>query len=236
MSDKEPAMTNLDDVILAKGNHDCGDPQRCLFEWYNYLTRNEHTDSCPPGVSPILHAFGLRLNDTLDEQRRQVLKKYLPNGTSPLAGTALDGLDETRSYMAVDWLVRTYAPAFLDLAGLSSQAAALRGLRRISDVAAAETAHPVIRTASEHAAAAWDAAGAAAGAAALAAAGAAAWDAARTAAGDAARTAAWDARTAAWDAAGTAARDVLMPTVTGLQDSAIGLYDAMIHATCNQKA
>src|SRR5215469_7445382 len=48
-------------IILHKGSHstaeldDCGDPKRCLFEAYNYLTRNEHTDACPPGVSRILH-------------------------------------------------------------------------------------------------------------------------------------------------------------------------------------
>ena len=44
-------MTGIDisTIVLAKGSHpeqeeDCGDPQRCLFEWYNWLTRRQHTD------------------------------------------------------------------------------------------------------------------------------------------------------------------------------------------------
>jgi hypothetical protein len=232
---------DLNTITLAKGSHpeeqDCGDPQRCLFEWYNWLARDAHTHTCPPGVSPILHAFGMRLNDALPDDRRQDLKRYLPNGTSPLAGTAGDGLDETRSYMALDWLIRTYTPAFLDLAGLSEEATALRGLRRVVDLAAAQSADPVVRQASVKAAAAWGVAWAAAGDAAWAAAGAAAGDAAGAAAGDAAGDAAWAvaravARAAAGTGAGTAARDAagdaLAPTVTQLQDSAIALYDQMI--------
>jgi hypothetical protein len=192
-------------IVLAKGSHDSCDDGMCLFEAYNWLTRQQHTDACPPGVSPVLHTFGMRLNDALPDDRRQDLKQYLPNGTSLLAGTADDGLDETRSYMALDWLIRTYTPAFLDLAGLSAEATALRDLRRVADMAAAEAAGPVVRDASTKAYAAG------------AAAGAAAWDAAGDAAGAAAGA-------AAWDAAGA----VLKPTVTALQDSAIALYAQMI--------
>jgi hypothetical protein len=241
-------------ITLAKGAHhppgdDCGNPQRCLFEWYNWLTRRQHTDACPPGVSPVLHQFGIRLNDVLGDAKRQDLVRFLPNGQDRLAGTEHDGKDETRGYMALDWLIRTYTPAWLDLAGLTAEAAALRDLRRISDLVAAQSAGPLVLEAVAKSAAAWaaagDAAGAAAGAAAWDAAGAAAWDAAWDAARDAAGAAAWDAAwaaagaaagAAAWDAAGAAAgaaaraaaRDKLAPTVSQLQDSAIALYDAMI--------
>ena len=166
--------TDLSTITLAKGNHDdCGNPERCLFEWYNYLTRSKHTDSCPPGVSPVLHAYGMRLNDALPDDRRQLLKRYLPNGADVLAGTASDGRDETRSYIALDWLIRTWTPAWLDLAGLAAEAASLRDLRRIADSIAAQAAGPVISNAREKSAAAWDAARAAAKDAAGAAAGAA---------------------------------------------------------------
>jgi hypothetical protein len=206
-------MTDLKNITLAKGSHNDCDDGMCLFEAYNWLSRQQHTDACPPGVSPVLHTFGMRLNDALPDDRRQDLKQYLPNGVSLLAGTADDGLDETRSYMALDWLIRTYTPAFLDLAGLSAEATTLRDLRRVADMAAAEAAGPVVRDASSKAYAARDAARAAA------------WDAAR----DAARAAAWDAAgDAAWAAAGDAAGDVLKPTVTALQDSAIALYGQMI--------
>jgi hypothetical protein len=236
-------------ITLAKGQHDdaCVNPQRCLFEWYNWLTRDQHTDECPPDVSPVLHRFGMELNDCLPDDRRQELVRYLPNGTSPLAGTRGDGKDEARSYLALDWLVRTYLPAFLDVAGQDS--VTVRSLGPIVDMASAEAAGPVVRAAWNVAAAArdaaWTAAGAAtwdaAGAAARDAAGAAARDAARAAVGDAVGDAAADAaraaaraatgaaaRAAAWDAAGAAARVKLALIVTELQTSAIDLYDRMV--------
>ena len=155
-------------ITLYKGNHtseECADGKRCLFEWFNWLIRQRNTDACPPGVSPVLHTFGMRLNDALPDGKRQELIFALPNGTSPLAGTADDGLDEARSYMALDWLIRTYTPAWLDLAGLTAEAAGLRELRRIVDLVAAQSAGPAVRQARENAAAARAAAGAAAGAA-----------------------------------------------------------------------
>jgi hypothetical protein len=227
-------MTDLAAITLAKGSHDdCDDDGMCLFEAYNWLTRNDHTDTCPPGVSPVLHAYGMRLNDALGDTRRQELKRYLPNGSDVLAGTAGDGKDETRSRIALDWLIRTWTPAWLDLAGLTEDAAALRELRRVADSAAAQAAAPAVRQAQEKSAAAadaawaaaWDAAWAAARDAAAAAAAAAAW----AAAGDAAWAAAWAAaRAAARDAARAAARDKLTPVITRLQGSAIALYDVLI--------
>jgi hypothetical protein len=240
--------TDLTAITLAKGGHDgdCENPERCLFEWYNWLTRQQHTDSCPPGVSPVLHVYGMRLNDCLPDDRRQELKRFLPNGADRLAGTAGDGKDETRSLIALDWLIRIFLPAWLDLARLDDAAAAVRALSRIDGMDAAQLAGPVVHAAGAAAwdaagaaarAAAWDAAGAAARAAAGAAAGAAARDAAgaaaRDAAGDAARAAARAAardaaRAAARAAARDAARAVLAPVVTELQESAIALYDVLI--------
>ena len=222
-------------IVLYKGAHEegeCADGQRCLFEWYNWLTRQRNTDACPPGVSPVLHQFGVALNDVLPDDRRQELARFLPNGEDRLAGTADDGLDEARGFLALDWLARTNLPAWLDAAGLD--ASAVRALPPLTDLAAVRAARPVLDAAGAAArAAAWDAAGAAAGDAAWDAAWAAArdaaWDAAGAAAWDAAwaaaRDAAWDA---AWDAARAAARAALAPTVARLQDSAIALYERMI--------
>ena len=213
-------------VTLAKGSHDydgTDDCPRCLFEAYNLIKRDVFTDDCPPGVSPVLHVFGVRLNDCLPDDARQSLVRYLPNGSDPLDGTDSDGRDETRSYMALDWLVRTYLPRFLDLSPLLAEHAdAVRGLERIDSRARAELAGPAVA-----------AAGAAARDAARDAAGAAAGDAARDAARDVARV----AGTAAWDAARDAARDaasaVLNPVVIILQESALALYDQMIKGTWN---
>lgn len=126
-----------------------------------------------------------------------------------LIGTREDGHDQTRSLLALDWIVRTWLPTWLQLAHLDDEARALRDLAQIVDIDTATAAGPIVRDAQakarEKRPAAWAAAGAAAGAAARDAAGAAAWDAARD-----------------------AARDHLRPTVTELQRSAIDLYRRMI--------
>jgi hypothetical protein len=237
----------LDQIILLRGSHDeppdgCDNPEACLFEWYNWLASQRHTDDRPADVSPVLHTYGMNLNDVLGDDRRQELKRFLPlpGHPSPLAGTFGDGLDETRSYMALDWLVRTYTPVWLDLVGLTAEAAALRDLRRIVDLVAVEAAGPVVRDACENAAAAgdaaatagwaaaWDAAGAAARAAATwattAATTAAGWAAAWAAAGDAAGdAAAWAAATvAAWDAAGDAITAAAGDAITAAARAAAG--------------
>jgi hypothetical protein len=254
-------------IILAKGSHDpepgtdLSTCPRCMFEAYNWAKRAKFTDACPPGVSVVLYTFGIRLNDVLPDDTRQALVRYLPNGTDPLDGTAGDGRDETRSYMALDWLIRTYLLRFLELSPrLADHAAAVRALPRICDMDSASTAGLVVRAAGAAAgdaawAAARDAARAAAGDAAWAAAGAAAWDAARAAAWAAAGDAAWAAAVdtawdAAWaaardaaraaagdaagDAAGTAACKVLNPVVVILQESALALYDQMIKGTWDE--
>ena len=151
---------NLDTLVLKKGSHRRADDGLCLLEAAAFLAGEDHSDE-PQCVSRVLGTFGRDLNDVLDDTKRQQLKSVLP----ALLGTAGDGLDETRSYMALDWLIRTYTPAWLDLAGLSVEATALRDLRRIVDLAAAQAAGPVVRAGSEKAAAAGAAARAAARAA-----------------------------------------------------------------------
>ena len=150
-------------VILAAGAHESDgtdDCPRCLFEAYNWIKQHQFTDSCPPGVSPVLHAFGMRLNDCLGDATRQALVRYLPNGADPLDGTAGDGRDETRGYIALDWLIRTHLLRFLELTPrLADHADAVRALARIDSIESACAAGPVVRAAG---AAAWDAARAAA--------------------------------------------------------------------------
>src|SRR6266568_3202957 len=183
------SAVDLATIHLDKGAHDSPDDGACLMEVVAMFVGQPFNDK-PKCVSPVLRTFGISLNDQWDDVQRQTLRPFIPR----LPGTAGDGLDEARSYLALDWLIRTYTPAWLDLAGLTDVAAELRALRRVADMAAAAAAGPVV----------WDAQtkAAAAGAAAWDAASAAAWDAAGAAAGDAAGAAAWDA---AWDAAGAAA-------------------------------
>jgi hypothetical protein len=203
----------------------------CAMEWVAYLANEPHTDQ-PVCVSPVLKSFCIAFNDALPDDQRQRLRPYLAR----CIGTAGDGLDERRAWMATDWIVTVYAPAWLDLAGLHDHAQNLRALA-ITNATAAKAALPAIREARKAMSAAWAAAGDAASSAASAAASSAAWVAASAAARAAARAAAWvaagdaasaAARVAARSAARAAAGDALAPTVTQLQDSAFDLLDRML--------
>jgi hypothetical protein len=198
----------LNTITLDGGSHESFEEGHCAMEVVSYLAGLGFTDA-PECASKVLRTYTINLNDTWQQTDRQRLVPFLPR----MVGTAGDGQDEARSYLALDWLIRTYTPAWLDLANLSDEAQALRDLRRIVDMASAEAAGPVVRAGRDKASAARAAAWAAAGAAGRAAAWSAAWAAAGAAAGAAAR------------AAGRAA---LAPTVESLKVSALELLDRMI--------
>jgi hypothetical protein len=199
---------------LAHGSHgNHFDGECCLVEKSNRIATCipafcERYGAAPfaddhPSVSRVVRAMAIGLNDMRwpsDVERTAALDRF----TIAILGTrTTDGDEVTRSYMACDWLIRVYTPAWLRLAGLTAEAQALESLARVADAATVTASRPAIDSARKSA----DAAGAAAGAAARAAAWDAAWAAARAAAWDAAWAAAWDAaRAAAWDAAGAAAR------------------------------
>jgi hypothetical protein len=211
-------------IDLRKGSHIIREDGVCAMEAAAWLAGEPHSDR-PQCVCPVLAAFVIDWNDALpsDEDRNRILKPFIPK----LVGSRSTAkVEEHRSYLALDWLIRVYTPMWLNLRyDLKPHAATLRALDAIQDIATAEAAFRPVAAARAAAAspagdAAWDAAGDAARAAAWDAAGAAAWDAARdaagaaagaaagTAAGDAAGDAAWDAaRAAAWDAAWAAAWD-----------------------------
>jgi len=212
------------DYTLAYGTHDTPEDGRCAMEWVSYLAGEPHSDE-PACVSPVLRAFCTSLNDSLDDSSRQRLRPYLVR----TIGTANDGFDEARSWMAMDWLIRVYTPTWLAVARLTETAARLATLPPIINVPDLQIALAELELARSHAHAAWSAvlgvaraatwavpwaAGrSAAREAAWASAGAAAWAGARVAvgdiAGDRARAA---ARAAAGDAAAAAVREARMGT------------------------
>ncbi|HLI38102.1 MAG TPA: hypothetical protein VKV80_12310 [Streptosporangiaceae bacterium] len=197
------ASIDLDTIRLRPGLHRDRQEGLCLMEAVAWFAGEPHTDR-PACVSPLLAAAGRTLNDELPDARRQELVPLIPR----LAWTAGDGLDERRGYMALDWVVRVWAPAWLDGAGLTVQAAALRSLRPVTGraaVAAARVALEVQQAASAARAAAWAAAGDTAGDAARDA----ARDAVRDAGGNAVRVAAQVAEWDAVQAAEAAARDAV---------------------------
>jgi hypothetical protein len=199
---------------LARGGHAASQQQACVMELAAYLA-NEPWSDAPACVSPVITAFLVSWNDALPDADRERLLK--PLAWQVLGTKTTDADEETRAWMATDWLVRVQAPAWLRLAGLAEHAQALEALARISDATLARAAQPTVEAARHASAAARDAAWDAARDAARAAARDAAWDAARAAARDAARDAAWDAASVR-----------LAPTVAALQASALELVHAMI--------
>jgi hypothetical protein len=239
------------DYTLDYGTHRTPEDGRCAMEWVSYLAGEPHSDQ-PLCVSPVLRAFCIALNDGLDTKPRQRLRPFLTR----TIGTANDGLDEQRAWMAMDWLIRTYTPTWLARAELDDAASRLASLPPLSPSDDLGPALSMLRSARAEARSAWGTgpsgwltptviARATARETAWKAAGAAAWAAARAGiddeAGDQARAV---ARAAAGDAAATlvraaqtgtgraaardAARRTLAPTLEALCDSSFRLLDRML--------
>ena len=100
------------DYTLAYGTHATPDEGRCAMEWVSYIAGEPHSDE-PACVSPAVRAFCTTFNDSLEEGPRQRLRPYLAR----TIGTAADGLDEMRAWLAMDWLIRMYTPTWLAAAG-----------------------------------------------------------------------------------------------------------------------
>jgi hypothetical protein len=104
-----------------------------------------------PSISRVVRAMAIGLNDMTwdsDDARTTALDRF----AIAILGTKTTPADEqTRAWMATDWLVRTYTPAWLRLAGLTDEAQAIEGLARITDATLATVAMPPL-TAAEAAA------------------------------------------------------------------------------------
>ena len=165
-------------VKLDHGAHNNLRDGMCAMEAAAYVADEPWSDH-PKCVCPVIGAFMRSWNDVLpDAERTALLLPLIPK----IIGTRSDKATERRrATMAADWLIRVHTPAWLQLAGLTSQAEALRSLPEITDFAQCPSLMPTLNAVRADASAAWDAARAAA------------WDAAWAAARDAAWAAAWDA-------------------------------------------
>ena len=190
-------------TTLKSGSHrPNNDADFCVMEAVAYVAGEPWSDH-PGCTCPAITAFMVSWNDGLpnDDERARLLLPLIP----ALVGTrGTTALETRRANMAADWYIRIQTPAWLRLAGLTTQAATLEAFPEITDFAKVPALKPTLDAIRKDAAAAW--------AAAWAVAGAAVWDAAGAAAGDAARAAAGDA---------------LAPTVAALQESAVDLVKRM---------
>src|SRR5690606_2667373 len=117
-----------------------------------WVAREPWSDQ-PQCACPVIGAFLRSWNDALpDDERNELLIPLIPK----LVGTrGSKDLEERRSLMAVDWVVRTHTPAWLRLAGLTAQAESLSSLPEITSMAQVPSIRPAIDAARTDAAAAW---------------------------------------------------------------------------------
>ena len=138
---------DLETLRLDHGAHPSFEAGHCLMEAVAFFAGEPHSDA-PKCVSPYLRAFGIRLNDRATAERRQDLVRFVPL----VVGTAGDGLDEVRRWMAADHVARVSLPRHLDSAGLPELAAELRSLPQVLDRDTWRPAQEAIRRARD---AAW---------------------------------------------------------------------------------
>jgi len=139
-------------AVFDKGSHTHAGEGSCAMEWVYQLDLRRHgkkvdaetelTDS-PACTSLVIAAFVRSWNDSIPDAdtRARLLGPLIPL----LLDTAASAAVETRrSWMAIDWLVRTFAPAWLDLAGQSSHASALRDLPELESAQSAKSSQSKI--------------------------------------------------------------------------------------------
>lgn len=233
----EERLKKFENWSLKRGSH-FPDSTFCVMEAVAYVAGEPWSDS-PKCACPVISAFLRSWNDSLssDAERDRLLKSFIPK----LVNTRNKSLEQKRSLMAADWLVRVHTPEWLRLAGLTKQAESLEQLTEITSMAQVPSIRWPIEVVCQDAYAAWAAAWATAGASAgwADASWATAWATAGVAAGAAAWASAGVAAGAAYwavslgvsrDAAGVAAKKKLAPIVTKLQESALQLVERMIGA------
>ena len=213
-----------DDVVLKAGSHASPEQGLCVMEAVAFVAGRSHTDH-PPCACPVVSAFLRTWNDALpdDEARTRLLKPLVPKLIDSKSTSAVE---EYRALLACDWLIRFYAPVWLDLLPqCASHAKALRELSPVMDAVSAQKASQVTSAADS---AAWSEARLAA------------WSAAARSAASAADSAAWSAAdSAAWSAADSAAsaaarlaaESALEPTRDRVQLLALDLIDRMLAVT-----
>ena len=174
----------LDRITLKYGAHQAPEPGNeadaamCAMEAAAYIAGEPWSDQ-PQCVCPVIASFLRSWNDGIGEDATRT-RLLLPLVALSIGTRSSDDVQDRRAFMAADWAVRTFTPAWLRLAGLTGHADALAGLPELTTIEAFDAAR------TEPIAVAWAAA------------------VARAAAGDVAWAAAWaavEAAVAAYNAA-----------------------------------
>ena len=136
-------------LSLSSGSHEDFEKGMCVMEATAYVAGEPWSDH-PKCACPVITSFMIAWNDNLpsDAERDRLLKPLIPDIVGTKSTTAIE---ERRSYMALDWLIRVHTPKWLDLVpALASHAKVLRDLEEIADLAGLSAAFVELLAAHDH--------------------------------------------------------------------------------------
>jgi hypothetical protein len=150
---------DLDTLALQRRKHDRREDGMDIMEAVAWYADEQHSDH-PQCASDVIAAGMRAWNDDLPDDARQQLKRYIPL----LVGTtAIEDVELTRAWMALDGLVREHTPTWLRDAGTWLQeddaidvADRLADAAPIRDAASADAAFPLLTEALGQATRLWD--------------------------------------------------------------------------------
>ena len=122
--------SEIDLIKLESGIHERRGVELCTMEVVAWLNGEPHTDQ-PDCTSPVIRDFVIGFNDMLDNKTRRSL--LLPRCPRIVGTNGILADDKERSLMSMNWLIRTYLPACLEMAGWMDMARATRNLGTIMD-------------------------------------------------------------------------------------------------------
>lgn len=142
--------SKLEGLSLEKGAHTSPKDGMCVMEAVAFVAGERFSDN-PQCASRVIGAFLRSWNDDLpsDEDRTRLLKPLIPR----LVGTAAPyEIEERRAFLSIDWYIREFLPAWLDLLPTCTEdAATLRSLLPVVDLATLSAAAPLLEAAREKA-------------------------------------------------------------------------------------
>jgi len=146
-------LAALEALSLKPGNHTSLEHGACVMEAVAYVA-GEPWSAHPQCACPVITTFLINWNDALpsDAQRDRLLKPLIPQIIDTRSTPAIE---ERRSYLALDWLIRVHTPRWLDLVpALAPHAQRLRELDEIIDLTGATAAGKMMAAARDAARAA----------------------------------------------------------------------------------
>ena len=139
-------------IIPDAGGHTAHSKKACGMElaslYRRHVLHEQVVFSADMTDSPVIAAYVRSLWDS-DPRHWQAIADRLDRIATSGASKQINA---ARAWVCTDWIVRTYAPAWLRLAGLADRADELLALPPLTSALLAEAAHPIIVKAKDEAA------------------------------------------------------------------------------------